>query len=51
LFRRGWSDDAVAGLAGGNFIRTFRAVERTGARLRKTRPVPYGTTETIVDPT
>jgi membrane dipeptidase len=51
MFRRGWSDDAVAGLAGGNFIRTFRAVERTGARLRKTRPVPYGTTETIVDPT
>lgn len=47
MIRRGWSDDAVAGLAGGNFIRTFRDVEREGARLRKTRPTPYGTTETI----
>ena len=48
MFRRGWSDEAVAGLAGGNFIRTFRAVEREGARLRKTRPVPYGTIDSIV---
>jgi membrane dipeptidase len=35
MIRRGWSDKAIAGLAGGNFIRTFRAVEREGARLRK----------------
>jgi len=49
MIRRGWSDEAVAGLAGGNFIRAFRAVEREGARLRKTLPVPYGTTETIAD--
>lgn len=47
MIRRGWSDEAVVGLAGGNFIRTFRAVERVGARLRKTMPVPYGTTQTI----
>ena len=47
MIRRGWTDAAVAGLAGGNFIRTFRAVEREGARLRKCRPVPYGTTQTI----
>lgn len=47
MLRRGWSDDAVAGLAGGNFIRVFRAVEREGARLRRTEPVPYGTTQTI----
>ncbi len=47
MIRRGWSDEAVVGLAGGNFIRTFRAVEREGARLRKTMPVPYGTVQTI----
>ena len=47
MIRRGWSDEAVVGLAGANFIRTFRAVERVGVRLRKTMPVPYGTTQTI----
>jgi membrane dipeptidase len=47
MIRRGWSDAAVAGLAGGNFIRIFRAVEREGARLRKAAPVPYGTTDSI----
>jgi len=47
MLRRGWSEDAVAGLAGGNFIRTFRAVEREGVRLRKSVPVPYGTVQTI----
>jgi membrane dipeptidase len=39
MFRRGWSDDAVAGLAGQNFIRVFRAVEREGRRLREANPV------------
>ena len=39
MFRRGWSDDAVAGLAGMNFIRVFRAVEREGKRLRAATPV------------
>ena len=34
MFRRGWPDNAVAGLAGMNFIRVFRAVEREGRRLR-----------------
>ena len=47
MIRRGWSDAAVAGLAGGNFIRTFRAVEHEGARRRKSVPVPYGTVQTI----
>jgi membrane dipeptidase len=28
MFRRGWSDREVAGLAGRNFIRVFRAVEK-----------------------
>jgi membrane dipeptidase len=35
LMRRGWSDDAVAGVAGLNFIRIFTEVERIGQRLRK----------------
>lgn len=35
MIRRGWSDKSIAGLAGGNFIRTFRAVEKEGKRLRK----------------
>jgi membrane dipeptidase len=39
MFRRGWSDDQVAGLAGLNFIRVFRAVEREGKRLRTANPV------------
>jgi membrane dipeptidase len=39
MFRRGWSDEAVAGLAGLNFIRVFRAVEREGKRLRTATPV------------
>lgn len=30
MFRRGWSDKEVAGLAGRNFIRVFRAVEKAG---------------------
>ena len=38
MFRRGWSDDAVAGLAGLNFIRVFKAVEREGRRLRGASP-------------
>ncbi len=35
MFRRGWTDKQVAGLAGRNFLRVFRAVEREGVRLRK----------------
>jgi membrane dipeptidase len=40
LFIRGWSEGAVAGLAGANFVRIFRAVEKEGARLREcTKPI------------
>jgi membrane dipeptidase len=35
LFRRGWSDRIVAGIAGRNFIRVFQAVEREGERSRR----------------
>lgn len=33
LIRRGWSDDAIGKIAGGNFIRVFGAVEEIGRRL------------------
>ena len=36
LVRRGWSDGAIAKIAGGNFLRVFRAVERTARTLQKT---------------
>jgi membrane dipeptidase len=38
LMRRQWSDDALAGLAGGNFVRVFTEVERVGRRLREAGP-------------
>ncbi len=38
LIRRGWRDGDLEALAGGNLIRTFQAVERTSAQLRKQRP-------------
>ena len=44
MIRRGWSDDAIAGLASGNFLRVFHAVERTSARLRKTATPALGQT-------
>jgi membrane dipeptidase len=45
LFRRGWSESAVAGIAGRNFIRVFRAVEREGERLRERAKPAVGRTE------
>ncbi|MBS7698210.1 MULTISPECIES: dipeptidase [unclassified Chelatococcus] len=44
MIRRGWSDEAVAGLASGNFLRVFRTVERVGIRLRKTETPALGQT-------
>lgn len=45
LIRRGWSDDAIAGIASRNFLRVFRAVERAGARLRETETPRVGRIE------
>jgi membrane dipeptidase len=45
MFRRGWSDSAVAGIAGRNFVRVFRAVEREGERLRARGKPAVGRTE------
>lgn len=35
LIRRGWSDDSIAAIASGNFLRVFRAVEKAGRQLRQ----------------
>jgi len=35
LIRRGWSENALAAIASGNFLRVFRAVERVGRALRQ----------------
>ena len=47
LIARGWSDDNLAALAGGNFIRVMRAVEREGARLRATTPPLVATVQDL----
>ncbi len=36
LIRRGWSDEAIAKITGGNFLRMFRQVERIARGLQKT---------------
>ncbi len=38
LLRRGWSDNDVARVAGGNILRVMREAERVAARLQKERP-------------
>ncbi|HEY0419883.1 MAG TPA: membrane dipeptidase, partial [Acetobacteraceae bacterium] len=45
LIRRGWSDEAIAGIASQNFVRVWRAVEREGEQLRRTRAAAIGTVE------
>ncbi|MGH3992360.1 MAG: dipeptidase [Pseudonocardiaceae bacterium] len=42
LIRRGWTDDDLRKLAGGNVLRVLRQAERTAARLRSSRPVSAG---------
>jgi len=38
LLRRGYTDDQVKKIIGGNFLRVMRQVEQVSARLRKERP-------------
>jgi membrane dipeptidase len=45
LIQRGWSDEALAGLASGNVLRVFRAVERIGRRLRASEAPRTGRVE------
>lgn len=45
LVRRGWSDDALAALASGNFLRVFREVERVSQQLRRTERPRVGRVE------
>ena len=45
LVERGWSDDAIAKIASGNFIRLFKAVERTGKALADVEPPRTGRIE------
>jgi membrane dipeptidase len=45
LIERGWSDDAIEKIASGNFIRLFKAVERTGKALTKVEAPRTGRVE------
>ncbi|MCB9848238.1 MAG: membrane dipeptidase [Phycisphaeraceae bacterium] len=38
LYRRGYSDEDIAGIAGKNVLRVMRGVEREAARLQRLRP-------------
>jgi membrane dipeptidase len=42
LIRRGWSDDAIADIASGNFVRVFTDVERVAKELQQSRPPAIG---------
>ena len=50
LVRRGWSDDALAGLVSGNVLRVMRGVERVGRTLRKTETARVGRIEDFDGP-
>jgi membrane dipeptidase len=47
LIRRGWKDDALEKLAGGNLVRVLGEAERVAARLRKERPPSTATFEAL----
>lgn len=47
LIRRGWSDEDLVKLAGGNLLRVMRAAEATSARLRRERPASTATIEQL----
>jgi membrane dipeptidase len=43
LMRRGWTDAAIAKLAGGNLLRALAEAERVAAKLKTTRPPSQAT--------
>ncbi len=47
LVRRGWSDENLTKLAGGNIVRTLAAAETVAARLQKERPASTATLEAL----
>jgi membrane dipeptidase len=47
LARRGWTDEELAKLAGGNVLRAFSQAERVAARLRASRPPSTATIEQL----
>ncbi len=47
LARRGWSEEDLAKLAGGNVMRVWREAERVAARLRRERPPSTKTIEEL----
>ena len=50
LARRGWSDQDLAKLAGGNILRALREAEKVSARLRASRPASEGLIEVMDAP-
>ncbi|HKU60960.1 MAG TPA: dipeptidase [Gemmatimonadales bacterium] len=50
LIRRGWSDDDLRKLAGGNLLRVLRRAEATAARLRREREPSTRTIEQLDRP-
>ena len=49
LIRRGWSDEDLRKLAGGNLLRVMRQSEAIARRLQKTRPPSTATIEQLDD--
>jgi membrane dipeptidase len=45
LIRRGWNDDELRKVAGGNVLRAMRAAEATARRLQAARPPSTATIE------
>jgi membrane dipeptidase len=47
LIRRGWTDDELARLASGNFLRALRQAEEVATRLQGERPASFATLEEL----
>jgi membrane dipeptidase len=50
LIRRGWTDDELAKLASGNFLRVLRQAEEVAVRLQRERPASVSTLEELDGP-